>query len=150
MFDHDATVHDDPNAASFSPGSGFAMDDPKLNPEVFEAQLKHFVDDRGDVLWQPEDIHNIGLDRKISESGIGLLAEDGIYGWIYRQDAIAIPLHVGGNVVAGFARIGGESDHGDADHFCGGVAEHGTDSLGFVHCGLFLTCARCQAAGEGR
>ena len=99
MFDHQAVVHDDVDAASFGSGGGFEVDDSLLDPEVFEAELKHLVDDGGDEFREAKDVDDVGFDGKLGETSVGFFAEDFDDGWVDRIDLVAVLLHVGGDVV---------------------------------------------------
>ena len=76
VFDHDAAIHDDVDAACFGAVGGFKVDDSLLDPEVGQAKLKHLVDDGRDEFGKAEDIDDVGLDGEIGEGGVGLFAED--------------------------------------------------------------------------
>src|SRR5215831_16731118 len=51
VFNHDATVHHDMDAAGFGSSRSFQIDDPLLDPKVGKAEFKHLVDDGRDELW---------------------------------------------------------------------------------------------------
>ena len=67
MLDHDAAIHDDADAACFGAGGGFRIDDSQLNPQVFQPQLEHLVDDGGNILGRRKTLTMSGL-RGRSES----------------------------------------------------------------------------------
>jgi len=113
VLDHDAAVHDDVDASGFGAGGGFGVDDSLLDPDVFEAEGEHLVDDGGDEFGKAEDVDYVGFDGEIGEAGVGLFAEDGLNRWVDGKDAVALLLHVGGDIVAGLVGVFGEADDGD-------------------------------------
>ena len=120
VLDHDAAVHDDVDAAGLGAGGGFEVDDSLLDPEVFEAELDHLVDDGGDEFGKAEDIDDVGLDGEVGEGCVGLFAEDLGDRWVDRVDFVAVLLHVGGDVVARLGGVFGEADDGDGARILAG------------------------------
>src|ERR1700678_3829580 len=84
VLDHDAAVHDDVDAAGFGADGGFEIYDSLLDPEIFEAEFQHLVDDGGYEFWEAKDVDDVGLDGEIGGAG-------GVF----------------------FARVVGEGDDGD-------------------------------------
>ena len=77
VLDEDAAVHDNLDTSLLGPRGGFEAHDAKLNPEIFQAEGNHFVDDGGDELGQAEDVDDIGLDGKRGERRVDGFAEQG-------------------------------------------------------------------------
>ena len=76
VFDHDAAIHDDADAAFFGVCRCFRVYDSLLHPKVTEAEGDHLFDDGGDGVREAEDVDDVGLDGKRRQRWIAFLAQD--------------------------------------------------------------------------
>jgi len=135
VLDEDAAVHDDMDAGGFGALGGFGAADAQLDPEIAEAEGDHFVNNGRDGLRQAEDVDDVGLGGERGERREAGLAEDLRERGVDGEDAVALALHVGRDVVAGLGWVPGKADDGDgAGLRCvRGEAEHVAEGGGFVH-----------------
>ena len=113
MAAHHAVVHHDIQPRRASPRRGGLVDDAVLEPDGGRPDGDGVVHDRAYELRSPKDLDHVDGLRDVTQARIGALAEDFLHIGIDRDDAIARPLQVARDTVAGTVRIGAEADDGN-------------------------------------
>ena len=96
-----------------SPCGGGLVDNAVLEPDGARRDGDGVVHDRAHELRSPKDVDDIDRLRDVTQAGIGALAQDLLEIGIDRDDAIARPLQVTRDAVAGTVRIGAEAHDGN-------------------------------------
>ena len=103
------------------------------------------LDHQRDGIRTTEDIDQIdwGGRRNIQQTGIAEFSQDCLVVGIYRNDSVALGLHVASHRIAGPAWIGRKADHGNGF----GTLKQVFDFCGIVHgsAGGLRPCQRIQA-----
>jgi hypothetical protein len=126
VFDEEAGVFDDEEAGGAGFLGGGGVSDLLLEPEGFGVDGDGGIGDGRDVGRTAENVDDVDRFWDVFEAGIGFLAEDFGFVWVDGNDFVAGGLEIGGYLIRGAGRIGGEAD--DSDGF--GLVEELGDRVG--------------------
>src|SRR6266536_3825235 len=131
VIDHQAAVHDHGDARGGRAARPRLVDAAELEPQGGRAGGQGIVDDRGQGIAAPEDVHEVERPGDVLDAAIGLPPEDLLLAWIHRDHLVAPLEEVAGHAVRVAVGFRGQSHDRDppralqelADALVVGIAE---------------------------
>jgi hypothetical protein len=145
----DAAIHDDLYAGGFGTFGSFFVDDPLLEPEIWDFEADDIINDLRNKFGGAEDVDQVDLSYCCGcgiERGIGRLPKDFGKERIHGNDSVAVPLHVAGYTEAGAIRSIRQANNGNGL----GLIQDGIDQLRIVQCGFLSSSCMPDAQGYTR
>src|SRR5215467_10383778 len=123
VLDLEAAVHDHCHAAVLRDPRGLLIDHAELAPEGAGVDRHGLPRDARQRIRRAEDVHDVHRHGHVQQAGVAGLSEDLRLAGIHRDHAVAVPLEVVANEVAGPQFVAGQAHDRDRP----GRVEHALD-----------------------